>query len=682
MSEARNELGRGLAARPRPKRLAVVVACFLVATLVFVFRAYQLQVALADVHLEQLDWRPEFWRAQRTARGSIEDRNGRVLATDEELRDVFIDARYLFTQQPELAPVVRAELVRWAEEEGGFADFDLATFDAWAADPEPASLPAFVRLVRDLRPDAAQRMLRSLRAEGVNALGADTTHRRNYPMGSLAAPLVGFVNREHVGGAGIEASHHQTLRGDTVDVPYRRNEFGVSIVEGHMPDLDAARGHDVRLTIDARIQAVAERALAESLETFDASAGVVVASCPDTGEILAMASLPGNDPVDFNEGDPAAWQHRAIAHVYEPGSTAKVFAFAAALDAGVIRYDTRFDCNDGYYSVGGRRKFDRYCREDDIEAWDAIRVSSNIGAIGMASRMSDDVYAGTLRRFGFGERFGVGLSGESAGLFPALPWRESTQQTISYGYGISVTPLQMNVATAAIANGGLRMEPCLVAEVRDGHGELVLANQPREVEQVVSLRTASQVTRAMESVTQEGGTGTATAIEGVRVAGKTGTAHLLHPDGGYIEDEFLSAFTGFAPAEDPIIAVTVFVEGPERELGYYGGTVAGPVFRAVVVEALTLDGMLPSFDGDEDEAPVVESRDDRETPRCELHAASDGLPDARACWPSDALRRFARLDIDVHVEGTGRVVRQRPAPGTALDEVDSVTLVLETAGAP
>ena len=324
-----------LAARPLAGRLSFIVGLMVAAVLAFVFRAYQLQVALAEVHLEQLDWRPETWRSVRTARGSIEDRNGRVLATDEELRDVFIDARYLFSQQPELAPVVRAELVRWAEAPDVAAEFDLATFDAWSRADDPSALPAFVPLVRDLRPDAAQRLLRSLRTEGVNALGAQTTHRRNYPMGTLAAPVVGFVNREHVGGAGVEATQHGRLQGDAVEVPYRRNEFGVSIVEGVMPDFDASRGHDIRLTIDARIQAAAETALAESIEAFGASAGVVVASRPDTGELLALASLPGNDPVDFNVGDASAWQHRAVAHVYEPGSTAKIFAFAAALDAGV-----------------------------------------------------------------------------------------------------------------------------------------------------------------------------------------------------------------------------------------------------------------------------------------------------------------------------------------------------------
>lgn len=672
---------RTVPTRPGDTQLNFLLVLLAGAMLAFTLKAYDLTVASADEHLARMDWSSRSEVREQGPRGSIVDAEGRILAADVELREVFIDPRYLFTHEREYAPAVRAALVETTS-------LDPSAFDAWAASSDVETLPRYVRLAEGLTLREAEALLAPLRQTArdcdedastlcpvrVRAVSSDSAHQRVYPLGTLAAPVLGFVNREHQGGAGLEGRMHHLLEGGELVVQYQRNTFRAGILEGELPDLADAAGQTLRLTLDARLQATAERALRASLEQFGARAGVVVASRPDTGEILALASLPSNDPIAFNDGDAANWQHRAISHVFEPGSTAKVFAFATALEAGVIEYDTSFDCNGGVYVVGGRRKIDRYCR-DTITAWEAIRDSSNIGAIGMAMRVSDDAYAASLRRFGFGARHDIGLPAESRGLFPTLPWRESTQQTISYGYGISVTPLQLNVATATIANGGVRMAPYLIAERLDGRGNVLETTVPREVERAVSERSARLTTRAMETVVSDDGTASQARIPGFSVAGKTGTAFLVSPTGGYSED-YLSAFTGFVPAEDPIIAITVLVERPDPSIGFYGGAVAAPVFRAVAMDALILAGQMPEPEDDADEAlRALETRPNA----AQCPDVSEGVPCWWGAWPGQAARDAAARGWRVEVSGTGRIVAQTPAPGRDAPADGIIRLTLETA---
>ncbi|MFT4704857.1 MAG: cell division protein FtsI (penicillin-binding protein 3), partial [Bradymonadia bacterium] len=566
--------------RPADGRLSIVVLILALAFLGFVLRSYHLQVAVADEHLARGDWRVRSSVTVSAPRGSILDRNGRVLAADVELRDVFIDPRHIMMHEREHLQEVRAILSE-------LDDFDAERFEQWRAQPVE-SLPRYVVIARGLSPRDGDELLRPLRDGRIRGVGLTPSHQRVYPLGALAAPVIGFVNREHAGGAGLEGRLHSRLAGGEVEVPLRVNQFRVSIMDGILPEANAARGDSVTLTLDADMQSVAEESLAHALEYFEASAGTVVAMDPRTGAILAIASLPSNDPVDFNGGPESQWLHRAVAHVYEPGSTAKVFTFAAALEERAVGYNTTFDCNNGVYIIAGRVKRDHYCH-DTITAWEVIRDSSNIGAIGMSLRLEDDVMAEHLRAFGFGERLGIDLPGESAGIFPALPWRRSTQQTVSYGYGIGVTPLQLTTATATLANGGVRMDPYLVSEIRSGQGDVLETFEPREVERAVSERAARLTARAMETVTTEDGTASAAAIPGFSVAGKTGTAFLVSPNGGYTDD-YLSAFTGFVPAEDPVIAISVIVERPNPDIGFYGGAVAAPVFRDVAIEALVREG--------------------------------------------------------------------------------------------
>lgn len=668
--------------RPSHSRLAFIVLLLASALLVYVFRAYQLTVARAEEHLSRMDWTSQSVERQHGPRGDILDAQGRILATDVDLRDVFIDARHLREHESHHADAIRAVLVR-------NTDLDPAEFERWLTTDDLDSLPRFARVARDLSLRDAQELIAPLRRTRdecddasadlpcplhVRAVGLSPHHQRVYPFGSTAAPVLGFVNRMHQGGAGLEGLLDGTLRGRELEVVYQRNTFRAGILQGALPDLDTAAGETVVLTLDARLQSTAERALAQTLEAFEAEAGVVVASDPATGAVLAMASLPANDPVEFNDGPEAFWLHRAVSHVYEPGSTAKIFAFATAIEEGVIDYDTTFDCNNGVYFVGGRLKLDHYCH-DEITAWQTIQKSSNIGAIGMAMRVTDDAYAASLSRFGFGERQGVSLPAESPGLFPALPWRESTQQTISYGYGLSVTPLQLNTATATIANGGVRMDPYLLAEIRDGRGNVLQRTEPREVERAVSERTARLTTRAMETVVADGGTALQAAIPGFQVAGKTGTAFLVAETGGYSED-YLSAFTGFVPAEDPVIAITVIVERPNPDLGFFGGTVAAPVFRALATEALVLEGLLPEPEPAAEDAiealPAAEQA-------CAADVAADAVPCWLGAWPGDVARQAAVRGWSVDVRGTGRVVAQHPEAGAAAPDDRIVHLVLDSA---
>jgi cell division protein FtsI (penicillin-binding protein 3) len=471
-------------------------------------------------------------------------------------------------------------------------------------------------------------------------------------------------------------------------------------------------GGDITLTIDAALQADAEAALGAAVEATGARGGVAIAMNPRTGDILALAEAPAFDPNHFRKLDYRTTRSHAFLDAADPGSTLKAFLMAAALENATVTPDTAFDCESGAFRVPGSTIHDSH-PHGLLSATEILRVSSNIGAAKIAFALGPRAHFEMLQRFGFGEVTGIGFPGESAGVLrPWRQWRPLDHATIAFGQGVGVTPIQLAAATAALANGGRRVRPRLVAARRAARG----AWQPTPVEtlrQVVSPETATAVLAMMEGVVGPDGTARHAALRDVRVAGKTGTAQKLDPETGtYSSDRFQAWFVGVVPAEDPKLVIVAGVDEPQRPV-HTGGAAAAPLFARMATAQLTRFGIFtepkssaPRYTPKTESPTLLASAADRETAATTSAAApratsappaprvtrsnpdateasrkasvsrtaallvSDGdrmmLPDFRGLTESEVRQITARSPLDVKMTGRGTAVTQDPPAGTVI----------------
>ena len=442
----------------------------------------------------------------------------------------------------------------------------------------------WVWLARKLDPPAAA-AVRDLEIPG---LGFVEESKRYYPMRTLAAPLLGYVGTDDEGLRGLEYHYDDVVSGRGARRPVIRDNRGDRRLA--FPDLsyaEATPGEDLYLTLDAAIQHVVEQELFRAVEAHRARGGWAVLLEPATGAVLAMATYP---PYDANRAleHPELERIRPVTDVYEPGSPFKVVTAAAGLESGVVAPSDTFDCGMGSITLHG-------VRIEDHEPFgrltfrEIIARSSNVGAIKVGLRVGADTLYRTVRSFGFGERTGIDLPGESPGSVRDLDaWQAVTPAYVSFGQGIAVTPIQLAAAAAAVADGGRRHRPFVV---RATAGDRVERREPEEVGRAISPETADELRRMMEGVFGEGGTAYAAAMEGYSVAGKTGTAQKV-VDGRYSHTRFVANFVGFAPGRRPAIAGMVAVDEPRRGVTS-GGAVAAPIFTAIARRVLPYLGVAP-----------------------------------------------------------------------------------------
>ncbi len=443
----------------------------------------------------------------------------------------------------------------------------------------------FVWVARQLDPPQAA-ALAAHRLPGIHFLEES---KRYYPQRELAAPLLGFVGVDDEGLSGLEARYDETVAGEGVERRILRDARAGKLY----PDVSLPQpvpGDDIRLTLDSTVQYLLERELAAGLERHQGKSAVGIVLDPTTGAVLAMASLPAFDPNRFREAPEENWRNRAVADAYEPGSTFKLFTAAAVLEANLADPADRFDCGRGSVTVLGKRINDH--RPFDVLTFrEVIAKSSNVGAIRLGLLAGAPRLHHQVEAFGFGRRTGVDLPGESAGLlWPLERWQPRSVAYVSFGQEISVTPLQLVTAFAAIANGGELLRPWVVASA--GRGGRWSPRGGRSVaSRAVTSATARSLERMLEAVVDEG-TGKRAAIPGYTVAGKTGTAQKALPGEGYVAGRYVASFVGFAPARRPAVACLIAVDEPRGGL-YHGGDVAAEIFSTVVGQTLFYLGVPP-----------------------------------------------------------------------------------------
>ncbi len=432
---------------------------------------------------------------------------------------------------------------------------------------------AFVYLRRKADAEKAD-LLRQRKLPGV---GFYAEERRLYPQGPVASNVLGFAGEDNKGLAGLELSLDDVLRGRPGRETVIRDPFGR--VVDVLSETAERQGRDVFLTLDHRIQADAEAVLRETLRHWGAKAASAVVLDPRTGELLAMANAPVFDANKFSKTSPDRQRNRTVSDTYEPGSTFKLIPVAGALSEGLVTPESAFTLQTSI------RVADRVIHEHEprptvrMTVADIVAQSSNVGAITLAEKIGSRRLSEWIARFGFGRSTGIDFPGETPGIVPPLErWSGSSIGNLPIGHGLAVTPVQMAAAYAAVANGGVWLQPHLVEHVA-GHG-------PSKVERrrILAPRVASQLATMLTGVVAEGGTGLAAAIPGYHVAGKTGTAAKPLPDGsGYSKSKYVASFVGFVPATRPRLVILVTVDEPST---IWGGVVAAPAFQEIARFAL------------------------------------------------------------------------------------------------
>jgi cell division protein FtsI/penicillin-binding protein 2 len=424
-----------------------------------------------------------------------------------------------------------------------------------------------------------------LKQAGLSGIGFLPEQKRFYPKRELAANVLGFVGIDNQGLAGIEHAHQSRLKGATVRQVTERDARGRNIQPFEGMNDSSRQSYDLVLTLDEVIQFTAEHYLKKQVERFKADSGMAVVMDPHTGEIYAMANVPQFNPNHYGAFSRQVWKNNIVASSYEPGSIFKPIIAAAALDKGLARPQDIYFCENGKLKIGkasigeaSNHKFGWMSMRD------IIAKSSNIGAIKIAQQVGRKSFYEYIRNFGFGEKSGLSLPGESAGqLKDQKDWTELSLASISFGHEIAVTPIQMVSALAAIANGGNLMEPHITkALIKDG--KVVEQFKPKKIRRVISEKASLQMVEILKSVVKNGTEKTAT-LEGFDVAGKTGTAQKYDASTqSYSSTEFMSSFIGFAPADSPRLVILVMIDNPKGL--NWGGVVAAPVFQQIAKKAL------------------------------------------------------------------------------------------------
>jgi cell division protein FtsI (penicillin-binding protein 3) len=588
-------------------------------------------------------------------RGDILDRRGHVLATS-----VDVDSIYAVPSEIDDAADVAAKLCK--------ALRDCTGRERAALVERLAQRRAFAYVRRQIAPDQARRVA-DLDLEGV---GFIKESRRFYPNTELAGHLLGYVGLDNNGLAGLESTYDAQIHGKPGTILIQTDAKRHAFSRAERPPTS---GSTVELTIDEYLQHVAERELHRGVVENRAAGGSAIIMNPRTGEILAMANEPTFNPNVYRDSTDMERRNRAVQDLYEPGSTFKVVTASAAIEEKVMPVETFIDTDPGEIRIGPRviREYQNH-NYHTLSFTDVIVKSSNVGAIKIGLKVGTERLGRYVSLFGFGRPASPDFPGESPGIvWSPAQWTESALASVSMGYQVGVTPLQMVTAISSVANGGELVEPRAIRAVY--HDNRRYAVQQKIVRRTISGETAATLTGIMEGVVERG-TAKLAQIPGFTIAGKTGTAAKLS-NGHYSHSDYNASFVGFVPSRAPAFAIIVVMDSPHGPNGYTGGAVSAPVFTRIAEAALRYSGIGPTINAP---PPVLVARHDEALASPTTATAADDhppvslvadgpsgtVPDLRGMSARDAVHRLVKFGLNVHVAGDGFVVSQDPAPGSAL----------------
>ena len=626
-------------------------------------------------------------------RGTIFDRAGHALAMSIQVKSAFAIASELRDQS--MAAHLLSGIVNVPE------DALLQRFQ---------SSKGFVWISRKLPPEKVE----AIQALNLRGVDFQDENQRFYPKRDLASHVLGFVDPDERGLGGIEYEFDSLIRG--------KSEKIVVMSDGIHRWFDASeaqreRGANVTLTLDEKIQYIAQRELAAAIATTRAQAGTVIVMNPNNGEILALANYPDFNPNDATKSPAEARTNRSVSIAYEPGSTFKLITLAAALDQNAIKPEDIFDCEHGSIYFNGRRIHD-HKPFGVLNVGEILAKSSDVGAIKIAVQVGASHFNDYIRAFGFGAQTGVDMPGESRGQLAKLDrWGATSIASISMGQEVSVTPVQLVSAVAAIGNGGTYYKPHVIAEVQR-NGQLVPPTgvlAPGEPRRVIRPETAAMLKRLMEGVVLQGGTGTPARLDGWTTAGKTGTAQKIDPNTGrYSPTSYIASFTGFAPVNNPAVTILVSLDTP---VGLHeGGQVSAPVFKRIAEQVLPYldvprdvplnqrliqaaykkqealdesaleDSSATDFTAKLDEAPaeVIPAKAVEPVKRQTevMMAVEDGgdvtVPDFSGKTMREVTSLCLQMGLDPVLGGSNLAVEQSPAAGTQVKRGSRVTVQFGT----
>ena len=617
------------------RRVMVMFFVVLLAVAALIGRLAWLQIFCSE-KLYAAAW--EQWNRSiptRSPRGSIYDCQGRILAGS-----VTVDTIAAIPAQVEDAPGTARELaplLKMAESE----ILERLTMDR-----------SSIYLKRKVPPKISKK----IRKLGLPGIVFTPEGQRYYPNGTLASQVLGFVGMDE-GLAGLESYYEKYLQGKEGYLLFPSDRLGRQIPHEVKRFVPPKEGADLHLTIDETIQYIVERELARAMIEFQPKQALAIAADPVTGEILAASSKPDYDPIDYEAGSDY-WALAPVTSSFEPGSTFKLVTLCAAVEEGLYNENEHFYCR-GSVKVGGHNI---RCWTGDghgsITYLEAVESSCNPAFIKLGERLGAEKLFGYIHAFGCGERSGIDYPGEGEGLvFQPDQVGPVELATSSFGQGLSVTPLQQLMVASAIANGGNLMKPYLVKKICDSEGEAVYERKPEVVRQVISSSTADKVTWLMENVTLHGSAMNA-AIEGYRIAAKTGTAEKVGPGGSYIPGDYIVSLIGFVPAEDPQIVLYVSVDGAGRGV-QWGSQIAAPIFKRIIADVINYLQVAPSEAQEEPEIKAVK------------------VPDLRGLEADEAAAKLETAGLMLRLVGEGQyIVNQTPKSGATVSRQTQIVAYL------
>jgi cell division protein FtsI (penicillin-binding protein 3) len=589
-------------------------------------------------------------------RGTILDRNGTPLAVSVDVDSVYANPRMIGSDAPRVARDLAGPL----------------ELEAWALQRRLSSRRYFTWVKRRITP----RQAAAVKALDIRGVYLTKESRRFYPNHELAGTVIGFAGLDAKGLEGVELSFDGWLKGTPARMAGLRDALGRPVLSEGVKQTPSS-GRDVQLTLDKFIQYETEQALRELYPTVRPKTGWVAAVVvePRTGDIFAMASIPSFDPNRYREAKPSQWRNRCITDSFEPGSTLKVFSFAAALELGVVKPSEVINCEKGRWRVGRHTIHDSHAY-DKLDIAGCLKKSSNICAAKIAFRLGKPALVSYMRRYGFARRTELKLRGERRGVLrPPERISDVGLANIAFGQGMTATVIQLAQGFTAVANGGVMMQPRVVRKILDENGGTVKVLPP-EGKRVMAPWVARTMLRMLRGVTEEGGTGVDAAMERFIVAGKTGTAQMVDPvTGTYSTDRWFSSFIGAVPASRPRLVIVVAVNEPDGEK-HYGGEVAGPVFRRIAEKSLAYLGVKPDRQGPRAKPspgkPASEGYVSVDpAPPLPGHGGPRGrilVPDFTGMSITEVVTQARRVGLEVELLGSGRAVAQSPGPGPTTED--------------